>query len=65
MTLPMGLAHAVLTMNGWLTVVSLLLPFAVIVVLVVRMPGYLRVPLLLAMVLLAFYVTTVMGIVVT
>ena len=62
MTLPMGLAHAVLTMNGLLTVAALIIPFALLVVLIVRMPGYVRVPLLVGLVLLAVYVTVEMGI---
>ena len=62
MTLPMGLAHAVLTMNGLLTVAGLIIPVALLVVLIVRMPGYVRVPLLVGLVLLAVYVTVEMGI---
>ena len=65
MTLPMGLAHAVLTINGLLTPVALAVPVALVVVLVVRMPGYLRIPLLVALVLVAVYVTVQMGIVVS
>lgn len=65
MTLPMGLAHAVLTMNGLLTPLALVLPFALIAILIIRMPGFVRVPLLIAISLLAGYVTLQMGIVVS
>ena len=64
MTLPMGLAHAVLTMNGLLTPLALVLPVALVAALIVRMSGYVRVPLLVGLVLLVVYVTVQMGIVV-
>ena len=63
MSLPIGLMHSVLTFNP-LTIVGLVTPVALFVVLVLRMPGYVRIPLLVGMVVVVIYVTLQMGIVV-
>lgn len=64
LTLPMGILHA-LMIPGWITLPALALPFVLIALLVVRMPGYVRVPLLIALAGAAIYVTWMMGIVVS
>ena len=64
LTLPMGILHA-LMIPSWVTIFALALPFALIAALIFRMPGYVRVPLLIAIAGAAIYVTWMMGIVVT
>jgi hypothetical protein len=64
LTLPMGILHA-LMLPSWVTIFALALPVALVAALVVRMPGYVRVPLLIAIAGAAIYVTWMMGIVVT
>lgn len=64
LTLPMGILHA-LMIPSWITIPALALPVALIAVLAIRMPGYVRVPLLIVVAGAAIYVTWMMGIVVT
>lgn len=63
MSLPVGLLHSALTFNP-MTIVGLLTPVALFVVMVLRMPGYVRIPLLVGLVAVVIYVTMQMGIVV-
>jgi len=64
MTLPMGLAHA-LMIQTWTTLLALAIPIGLIVVLAVRMPWYARIPLLLVLAGASIYVTWATGIVVS
>jgi hypothetical protein len=64
LTLPMGILHA-LMVPSWVTIFALALPVALVAALIVRMPGYVRVPLLIAIAGAAIWVTWMMGIVVT
>ena len=64
LTLPMGILHA-LMIPSWITLPALALPAALIAALIIRMPGYVRVPVLIAIAGAAIYVTWMMGIVVT
>ena len=63
LSLPIGLMHSVLIFNP-MTIVGLVTPVALFVVLVLRMPGYVRIPLLVGMVVVVINVTMQMGIVV-
>jgi hypothetical protein len=64
LTLPMGFAQA-LMIPTWTTLVALAIPLALILIIAIRMPGYVRVPLLLLLAAVSFYVTWAMGIVIS
>lgn len=64
LTLPMGILHA-LMIPSWMTLFAVALPVALVAVLVIRMPGYVRVPALIALAGAAIWVTWMMGIVVS